>query len=117
SYTIDVYRRRLEPHRDLLEFAMYVAFFPQLVAGPIVRAKEFLWQFNEAPKLSIAGAQSGIYLILRGLVKKVAIADFLATRLIDRVFDNPGAFSTSEVWIAVFGYTWQLYGDFSGYTD
>ena len=117
SYTIDVYRRRLKPHRDILEFATYVAFFPQLVAGPIVRAKELLWQFDRAPRLDVRGAQSAIYLILRGLVKKVAIADFLAVSLIDRVFANPGAFSTSEVWVAVYAYTWQLYGDFSGYTD
>jgi D-alanyl-lipoteichoic acid acyltransferase DltB (MBOAT superfamily) len=117
SYTIDVYRGRLPPHRNVLEFATYVAFFPQLVAGPIVRAKEFLWQFGEKPTLTAKGAQSGIYLILRGLVKKVAIADFLATRLIDRVFDNPGAFSSAEVIVAVYAYTWQLYGDFSGYTD
>lgn len=117
SYTIDVYRRRLPPHRNILQFATYVAFFPQLVAGPIVRAKEFLWQFAQPPRLTAAGAQSGIYLILRGLVKKVAVADFLATHLIDRVFDNPGAFSSSEVIVAVYAYTWQLYGDFSGYTD
>lgn len=117
SYTIDVYRRRLEPTRSLLEFATYVAFFPQLVAGPIVRAREFLPQFRRPAQLSIAGARSGIYLILRGLVKKVAIADFLAVNLIDRVFEDPGAFSSGEVWVAVYGYTWQLYGDFSGYTD
>ena len=117
SYTIDVYRGRIEPHRDVLEFATYVAFFPQLVAGPIVRAKEFLPQFFRDPKLTPAGAQSAIYLIVRGLVKKVAIADFLAVQLIDRVFDNPGAFSAAEVWVAVYAYTWQLYGDFSGYTD
>ncbi len=117
SYTIDVYRRRIPPHRDVLEFATYVAFFPQLVAGPIVRAKEFLPQFQREPRLSQRQAQSGVYLILRGLVKKVAIADFLAVQLIDRVFDNPEVFAASEVWVAVYAYTWQLYGDFSGYTD
>lgn len=117
SYTIDVYRRRLAPHRDPIEFATYVAFFPQLVAGPIVRASEFLPQFANRPRLSAAGAQSAIYLIVRGMVKKVAIADFLAAHLIDRVFENPGTFSAAEVWVAVYAYTWQLYGDFSGYTD
>ncbi|MGF1467924.1 MAG: MBOAT family O-acyltransferase [Sandaracinaceae bacterium] len=117
SYTIDVYRRKLEPTDDLLEFATYVAFFPQLVAGPIVRAKEFLPQFDHAPTLSASQAQSGIYLILRGLVKKVAVADFLASALIDRVFDDPGAYSAPEAWVAIFAYTWQLYADFSGYTD
>ncbi len=117
SYTIDVYRRRIPAHRDVLEFATYVAFFPQLVAGPIVRAKEFLPQFAHRPRLTADGAQRGIYLIVRGLVKKVAIADFLATSLLDRVWDNPQAFSSGEVWVAVYAYTWQLYGDFSGYTD
>ncbi|MBX3270652.1 MAG: MBOAT family protein [Sandaracinaceae bacterium] len=117
SYTIDVYRRRIPPHRDVLEFATYVAFFPQLVAGPIVRAKEFLPQFARLPALGADGAQRGIYLILRGLVKKVAVADFLARALLDRVWDNPSAFSSGEVWVAVYAYTWQLYGDFSGYTD
>lgn len=117
SYTLDVYRRRIEPTSDVLEFATYVAFFPQLVAGPIVRAQEFLPQFRRDPHLSVLGAQSGIYLIVRGLVKKVAIADFLAATLIDRVFENPGSFGSAEVWLAVYAYTWQLYGDFSGYTD
>lgn len=117
SYTIDVYRRRIPPHRNVLEFATYVAFFPQLVAGPIVRAKELLPQFRQDPTLSQRGTQSAIYLILRGLVKKVVIADFLAVSIIDRVWDNPGAFSSGEVWFAVYAYTWQLYGDFSGYTD
>ncbi len=117
SYTIDVYRRRIPAHANVLEFATYVAFFPQLVAGPIVRAKEFLHQFANPPRLTAVGAQSAIYLILRGLVKKVAIADFLATSLLDRVWDNPEAFSSGEVWVACYAYTWQLYGDFSGYTD
>ena len=117
SYTIDVYRRKLTPHRDVLEFATYVAFFPQLVAGPIVRASEFLHQFKKAPTLSVEGAHSGIFLIVRGMVKKIVVADLLAVRLIDRVFDGPDAFSSAEVWVAVYAYSWQLYGDFSGYTD
>ncbi|MGE0787914.1 MAG: MBOAT family protein [Sandaracinaceae bacterium] len=117
SYTIDVYRRRIEPSRSLLEFATYVAFFPQLVAGPIVRAKEFLPQFTRTPQLDAGQASSAVYLILRGMVKKVAVADFLAVSIIDRAFDNPGAFSSAEMWLGVYAYTWQLYGDFSGYTD
>ena len=117
SYTIDVYRGRLEPQRSFLEFATFVAFFPQLVAGPIVRAKEFLPQFRHQPRLGLHRAGEAAFLIMRGLVKKVLIADFLAANLIDRVWDDPGAWSTLEVWTAVFAYTWQLYGDFSGYTD
>jgi len=117
SYTIDVYRGRIEPAKSFLEFATFVAFFPQLVAGPIVRAKEFMPQFAHEPRLGIERAGDATFLILRGLVKKVLIADFLAANLIDRVWDDPGAWSTLEVWTAVFAYTWQLYGDFSGYTD
>jgi alginate O-acetyltransferase complex protein AlgI len=104
SYTIDVYRRKLAPTSNLLEFATYVAFFPQLVAGPIVRASEFLHQFDRKPGLSTQQAQSAIYLIARGLIKKVAIADVLHVGLIQRVFDDPGAYSSTEVWIAVFAY-------------
>ena len=117
SYTIDIYRRQIEPTRSFIEFATYVAFFPQLVAGPIVRAKEFLPQFRRAPSLTTERLGEGLFLILCGMTKKVLIADYLAANLIDRVFDTPGSYSSTEVWIAVFGYTWQLYGDFSGYTD
>jgi alginate O-acetyltransferase complex protein AlgI len=117
SYTIDIYRRRLEPRRNPLEFAAFVAFFPQLVAGPIVRATQFLPQLDRRPALDDARASRGLFLILLGMTKKVAIADFLAVNLIDRVFDNPAAFSSSEVLAAMYAYTWQLYGDFSGYTD
>jgi alginate O-acetyltransferase complex protein AlgI len=117
SYTIDVYRRKIEPTRSFWEFATYVAFFPQLVAGPIVRAKEFLPQFHNRPKLSLARANEGVFLIMCGLFKKVVIADYLAANYIDRVFDDPTGFSSAEAWLAVYGYSWQLYGDFSGYTD
>jgi len=117
SYTIDVYRRKIEPTKNFIEFAMYVAFFPQLVAGPIVRAKEFLPQFLLRPSLSRKQAGEALFLILCGLFKKVVIADYLAANFIDRVFDNPDGFSSAEAWLAAYGYCWQLYGDFSGYTD
>jgi D-alanyl-lipoteichoic acid acyltransferase DltB (MBOAT superfamily) len=117
SYTIDVYRRRIEPTNNLWEFATYVAFFPQLVAGPIVRAKEFLPQFKATPRLNLHQAGEGVFLFLWGLFKKVVIADYLAANFIDRVFDNPAGFSSGEAWLAAYGYTWQLYADFSGYTD
>lgn len=117
SYTIDVYRKKIEPTKNFVEFAMYVAFFPQLVAGPIVRAKEFLPQFKLKPTLSRKQAGEAMYLITLGMFKKVVIADYLAANLIDRVFDNPAGFSSAEAWLAAYGYCWQLYGDFSGYTD
>ena len=117
SYTIDVYRRRITPTRSFLEFATFVAFFPQLVAGPIVRASEFLPQFDRKPTLDVQRAGEGVFLILRGLVKKVLLADFMAANFIDRVWDDPGAYSSGETWFATFAYNWQLYCDFSGYTD
>ncbi|MFW5924569.1 MAG: MBOAT family O-acyltransferase [Myxococcota bacterium] len=117
SYTIDVYRRKIPPHHSFIEFATFVAFFPQLVAGPIVRASEFLPQFANRPRLSSTRASEGLFLIVVGLIKKVLVADFLAANLIDRVFEEPGAFSSTEVIVAVYAYSWQLYGDFSGYTD
>lgn len=117
SYTIDVYRGSLKATKNFVEFALFVAFFPQLVAGPIVRASEFLPQYDRKPTLDTERAWSGIFLIGKGLVKKILIADYLAANLLDRVFEQPHAASSLEVMVALYGYTWQLYGDFSGYTD
>lgn len=117
SYTIDVYRRRLEPTRNFVQFAVFVTFFPQLVAGPIVRASELLPQLVKRPKLTSEQVGSGLFLIITGLVKKVAVADFVAVNFVDRVFDEPGAYTAAEVMIGLYGYTLQIYCDFSGYTD
>ncbi len=117
SYTIDVYRRRLEPSKSLVEFATYVSFFPQLIAGPIVRAKDFLPQLGKRPALSRSDVGEGLFLICKGLTKKVLVADYLGANFNDRVFAQPEAYSSGEVWFALFAYSWQLYCDFSGYTD
>ncbi|MGF1464794.1 MAG: MBOAT family O-acyltransferase [Sandaracinaceae bacterium] len=117
SYTIDVYRGRLEPTRNPLKFAFYVTFFPQLVAGPVVRAAEFLPQLDRPPWLSRSRVSDGLFLIAMGLVKKVIFADFISVNLVDRVFDDPSAFTAVEVVIALYGFTLQIYADFSGYTD
>ncbi|GMV42619.1 MAG: alginate O-acetyltransferase [Myxococcales bacterium] len=117
SYTIDVYRRQIEPTRNLLHFAVFVSYFPQLVAGPIVRARDFLPQLLKRPVADADRFSEGLFLILCGLVKKVAIADYVAVNLVDRVFDNPSAFTSVEVLVALYGYTLQIYCDFSGYTD
>ena len=117
SYTIDVYRRRLTPTESLLEFAFFVTYFPQLVAGPIVRASEFLPQLTKRPTLTTARVSEGLFLIATGLVKKVAIADFLSVNLVDRVFDEPQLYTGTEVVLALYGFTMQIYCDFSGYTD
>jgi D-alanyl-lipoteichoic acid acyltransferase DltB (MBOAT superfamily) len=117
SYTIDVYRGRLEPTRNFFKFAFFVTFFPQLVAGPIVRAVQLLPQLERPPRLDTRMVGDGLILIIVGMVKKVAVADFLAVHFVDRVFDDPSAYTAVEVLIALYGFTLQIYCDFSGYTD
>ena len=117
SYTIDIYRGKLEPVKRLTDFALYVAFFPQLVAGPIVRAREFFPQFFQWRPPSRVETEKGICLILTGLVKKMVLADHFA-RVSDLYFGNvathPGA---CEAWSATFAFAMQIFFDFSGYTD
>ncbi|MEI8257753.1 MAG: MBOAT family O-acyltransferase, partial [Deltaproteobacteria bacterium] len=115
SYTIDVYRREVRPTRSWLHLATFVLFFPQLVAGPIVRAREFLPQLTE-PRQRLARVD-GLFRITLGLFKKVALADVLATTLVDRVFARPELFSGLECLLGVYGYAFQIYLDFSGYSD
>jgi D-alanyl-lipoteichoic acid acyltransferase DltB (MBOAT superfamily) len=117
SYTIDVYRGTLEPRRSPVQFALFVAFFPQLVAGPIVRASEFLPQLDEPRRYDDLTTGSGIYLILKGLVKKVVFADVLGTYLVNPVFADPAAHPGFWVLLAVYAFKFQIYGDFSGYSD
>jgi alginate O-acetyltransferase complex protein AlgI len=117
SYVIDVYRGELEPHRSYAEYLTFVAFFPHLVAGPIVRPKDLLPQLAGASHFDSHGASEGLFLIAVGLGKKVLIGDFLALRLVDQVFDSPLFYSAVEVYAAVVGYALQIYCDFSGYTD
>lgn len=117
SYTVDVYRRQIPAERSLLKFALYVSFFPQLVAGPIVRAADLLPQFHRSVSLDREQVGAALFRIARGLVKKVVVADFLAVNLVDRAFSNPEIYSSPELLIALYGYTMQIYCDFSGYTD
>jgi D-alanyl-lipoteichoic acid acyltransferase DltB (MBOAT superfamily) len=117
SYTIDVYQGRIPPTRSFVRFACFITFFPHLVAGPIVRASDFLSQLREEPKLDPERVGQGTFLIATGLIKKLVFADFLALNLIDRVFDDPGAYSSAEVMIGLYAYTLQIFCDFSGYTD
>jgi alginate O-acetyltransferase complex protein AlgI len=116
SYTIDVYRNQMRPVRSLLDFALFVSFFPQLVAGPIVRAREFLPQLARAPKLTEIEFRRFLVLFLIGFVKKACIADRVA-QVADPVFANPSAFGASSQWLASVLYSTQIYCDFSGYTD
>ena len=116
SYSIDIYRRVLEPTDRLLDFALFVGFFPQLVAGPIVRARDFLVQLATDDRAPIATGLA-TKLILGGLFKKMVLADVLGAELVDGVFASPGGATGLEVLLAVYGYAFQIYGDFSGYSD
>ncbi len=117
SYTCDVFRQKIEPVRNILDFGFYVSFFPQLVAGPIVRAEEFIPQLYKPYHLSRRYFGLAVFWILNGLAKKIIMSDYLAVNLIDRVFDNPLLFSGFENLFALFAYSLQVYADFSGYTD
>lgn len=117
SYTIDLYRERIPVERDFVKFALFVAFFPQLVAGPIVRASEFLPQLQRTPPVTRERILSGTSLMFRGLFKKILIADLLAGLGVDAVFADPGSYSSLTLLLAVYGYSFQIYNDFSGYSD
>jgi alginate O-acetyltransferase complex protein AlgI len=114
SYSIDIYRRKIPASHSTLDFALFVAFFPQLVAGPIVRASEFLPQLTRDVKISVN--QNSIFLIMRGLAKKVLVADNIAI-LVDGVFNTPGDWPSIMIWAATIGFAIQIYCDFSGYSD
>ena len=117
SYTIDVYWGKLKPTRNLPEFALFVAFFPQLVAGPIVRASEFMPQFEREPWLDRHRLLYGLSRIMDGLVKKVVIADVLAIHLVDPVFAEGSTATGLHVLLGIYAYAMQIYCDFSGYSD
>ena len=117
SYIIDIYRRQIDCERRFVKYALFVAFFPQLVAGPILRASHFLPQLHRTPPLSEERLNSGFALIFRGLIKKVVIADLLAAFGVDAVFAHPTNYSSVDLLMAVYGYSFQIYNDFSGYSD
>ena len=117
SYTMDVYRGKTAPVRNILDFGFYVSFFPQLVAGPIVRASEFIPQLYAPFRLSPREWGHALFLIIGGLVKKIIISDLIAVNFVDRVFSTPLLYSGMENLMAVYGYGLQIYCDFSGYTD
>ncbi len=116
TYVVDIYREKVA-RSSLLDFAVYLAFFPHLVAGPIVRASEFLPQLNVAEFVTQRQASRAAFLILGGLFKKVVIASNLASAIVDPVFASPAQHSAAEIILAIYGYAIQIYADFSGYTD
>ncbi|MDP5106807.1 MAG: MBOAT family protein [Polaribacter sp.] len=117
SYSVDIYREKLKPLNSILDFGFFVSFFPQLVAGPIVRAESFVPQISKPTVLTVSDFNAGTFLILKGLIKKMFFADFIAMHFLDRVFDAPEMFSGFANVMAMIGYSLQIYGDFSGYTD
>ena len=116
SYVVDVYRKRLPAEPSLLRFAFYVAFFPHLVAGPIVRARYFLHQLDEPIRLTHRELDSALFLIALGLFKKMVLADSLAT-LVVPPFEHPETATAVTAWLGLFSFTMQIFYDFSGYTD
>ncbi len=117
SYTIDVYRGTLAPSRSFTKFFLFITFFPQLVAGPIVRASEFLPQLDVPPRHDDRQALTGLLLVLKGLVKKVALADTIGELIVDPIFNAPGAYGSLGVVIGTTGAWFQYYLDFSAYSD
>ena len=117
SYTIDVYRGDLKPLSSILDYAFYVSFFPQLVAGPIVRASDFAPQIRRPLTITNEMFARGVYFILIGLFKKAVISDYISLNFVDRIFDNPQLYSGLENLLGLYGYALQIYCDFSGYSD
>ena len=117
SYIMDVYRKRIKPVKNIFDFGFYVSFFPQLVAGPIVRANEFIPQLHKKYFLSRKQFGIAVFWIMNGLVKKIVLSDYIAINFIDRVFEQPLMYTGFENLMALFGYSLQVYADFSGYTD
>ncbi|MEJ6506485.1 MAG: MBOAT family O-acyltransferase [Crocinitomicaceae bacterium] len=117
SYVVDIYRKEVAPVKNFFEYAFFVSFFPQLVAGPIVRAKDFIPQIRKPFQLNHNDFSWAIIQIVKGILKKVILADYIAIHFIDKVVDAPEAFPGFISIIAMWGYSLQIYGDFSGYTD
>jgi len=117
SYIIDIYRYEIKPCGNFLHYTFFLTFFPPLLAGPVVRAKDFLPQIKNNPIADKAMVSTGFFLIICGLVKKVMIADYISGNFVDRIFDNPSLYTGLENLLGVYGFALQLYCDFSGYSD
>lgn len=116
SYTVDYYRGNIERETSFVRYATFVSLFPQLVAGPIERAKNLLPQLQKPPRISMQDVSDGLSLFVVGFFKKVALADYLAL-YVDKVYDAPEQFQAPALVLATFLFSWQIYFDFSGYTD
>lgn len=117
SYIIDIYRKEIEPVKNFFDYAFFVTFFPPLVAGPIVRARDFIPQIYRPFQLTKKEFSIAVIVIVTGLLKKVVLADYIAVHFIDKIADAPDAYPGFVSILAMWGYSLQIYGDFSGYTD
>lgn len=117
SYIVDIYRGDIKACHDFLSYTFYLTFFPPLLAGPVVRAKDMLPLVEANRMASKAMTSEGLFLIMCGLIKKVIVADFISQNFVERVFDNPALYSGFENMMGMYGFIIQLYCDFSGYTD
>ena len=117
SYTIDIYRGQIRPLEHWIDYVFYLSFFPQLVAGPIVRAKDFIPQIRRPLFVSREMFGTAIGLIVIGLLKKAIISDYISLNFVDRIFDEPALYSGFECLMGIYGYALQIYCDFSGYSD
>ena len=117
SYTIDIYRGQIKPLERWTDYLFYLSFFPQLVAGPIVRAKDFIPQIRKPLMVTREMFGTAIGLIIIGLVKKAIISDYISLNFVDRIFDEPALYSGFECLMGIYGYALQIYCDFSGYSD
>ena len=117
SYVVDIYRKEVQPVKDFFDYTFFVTFFPQLVAGPIVRARDFIPQIRQPFQLDKNDLSWAVIQIVKGLIKKIVLADYIAIHFIDKVADAPEAYPGFVSILAMWGYSLQIYGDFSGYTD
>jgi len=116
SYVVDVYKGTSRPTNSILDYAIFIMFFPRLVSGPIMRAREFLPQLKRGIRINLPDLAEGIQIFLRGLLKKMVIADNVAV-MVNQIYTSPSVLSTPTVWLGIFAYSIQILCDFSGYTD
>ena len=117
SYTLDVYDGKVKPLNKFIDYLFFLSFFPKLMMGPIVRAKDFLPQIAKKPSVTNDQIGEGLYLITAGIIKKVIISDYINANFVRIIFDNPSAHSGAECLMALYGYAMVIYCDFSGYSD
>lgn len=117
SYVVDINRKEIEPVKNIFDYGFYVTYFPHVIMGPIVRARDFIPQIYQPFSLNKDQFSSSVILIVKGLIKKIILADYIAVHFIDKIVDSPEAYPGFVSVLAMWGYSLQIYGDFSGYTD